>query len=155
MDNRREKDYDRAMSTQPRTPTPRMTVEEFLAWPRAGRGGTNSFAARSSRRRRSGPRIGRSSSRRMCVAGGHQGEGASLSCRPDGATVRIDDTTAYEPDAMVFCGPKPPPSALLVENPVIIVEVLSPIDGAERSGAQAGGLFPPAERRALSDHRSR
>ncbi len=32
MDNRRGKDYDPGMSTQPRTPTPRTTVEEFLAW---------------------------------------------------------------------------------------------------------------------------
>ena len=45
---------------------------------------------------------------------------------PDGATLRIDDWTAYEPDAMVYCGPKPSPSSLLVENPVVIVEILSP-----------------------------
>ncbi len=32
MDNRRGRDYDSGMSTQSRTPTPRMTVEEFLAW---------------------------------------------------------------------------------------------------------------------------
>src|SRR5712692_7913300 len=45
---------------------------------------------------------------------------------PDGMTVRIDDTTAYEPDALVYCGPKLAPSALEVPNPVIVVEVLSP-----------------------------
>jgi Uma2 family endonuclease len=52
----------------------------------------------------------------------------ALSCHvlPDGMTVRIDETTAYEPDAVVYCGPKIPPSAVEVPNPVIIVEVLSP-----------------------------
>jgi Uma2 family endonuclease len=45
---------------------------------------------------------------------------------PDGMTVRINDTTAYEPDALVYCGTKLPPSAVEVPNPVIVVEVLSP-----------------------------
>lgn len=46
--------------------------------------------------------------------------------RPDGATVHIDDMTAYEPDALVYWGGKLPPTALEVPNPVIVVEVLSP-----------------------------
>ena len=41
---------------------------------------------------------------------------------PDGMTVRIDDSTAYEPDAIVYCGPKLPPSALEVTDPMIVVE---------------------------------
>src|SRR5437868_4471900 len=45
---------------------------------------------------------------------------------PDGMTVRIADTTAYEPDALIYCGPRLPPSSLLVPNPIIVVEVLSP-----------------------------
>jgi Uma2 family endonuclease len=45
---------------------------------------------------------------------------------PDGATVRIDNVTAYEPDAVVYCGEKHPSSAVEVPNPVIVVEVLSP-----------------------------
>src|SRR5215475_4261865 len=44
----------------------------------------------------------------------------------DGPTVRIDDHTAYEPDALVYCGPELPGDSLIVPNPVIIVEVLSP-----------------------------
>lgn len=43
----------------------------------------------------------------------------------DGATVRIDSSTAYEPDALVYCGEKLPPASLEVPNPVILVEVLS------------------------------
>jgi Uma2 family endonuclease len=41
-------------------------------------------------------------------------------------TVRINDVTAYEPDALVYCGTKLPPSAIEVPNPIIVVEVLSP-----------------------------
>ncbi len=43
---------------------------------------------------------------------------------PDGATVRIDETTAYEPDALVYCGQRVPSSAIEIPNPVIVVEVL-------------------------------
>ena len=45
---------------------------------------------------------------------------------PDGMTVRIDESTAYEPDALVYCGEKLPSKAIEVRNPVIVVEVLSP-----------------------------
>jgi Uma2 family endonuclease len=45
---------------------------------------------------------------------------------PDGMTVRIDDSTSYEPDGLVYCGPELPSSALEVPNPIIVVEVISP-----------------------------
>ena len=45
---------------------------------------------------------------------------------PDGMTVRIDQMTAYEPDAVVYSGEKLPRSAVEVPNPLIVVEVLSP-----------------------------
>lgn len=50
-----------------------------------------------------------------------------LACHilPDGVTVRVDAKTAYEPDALVYCGPEIE-SGLEVPNPIIIVEVLSP-----------------------------
>lgn len=53
---------------------------------------------------------------------------ARLPCHalPDGVIVRIDETTAYEPDAQVYCGERVKGTALEVPNPVIIVEVLSP-----------------------------
>lgn len=57
---------------------------------------------------------------------------------PDGMTVRVNDDTAYEPDALVYCGPKIAPSALEVPNPIVLVEVLSPstrhIDAARKLG---------------------
>jgi len=44
----------------------------------------------------------------------------------DGITVRIDETTAYEPDTLVYCEQKLPNSAIEVPNPAVVVEVLSP-----------------------------
>lgn len=53
---------------------------------------------------------------------------AGILCRalPDGMTVRIDDWTAYEPDALLYCGPRLDPHSVVVPEPVIVVEVLSP-----------------------------
>ena len=46
-----------------------------------------------------------------------------------GATVRINAKTAYEPDAMVYAGPELPDHVIEIENPIIVVEVLSPSSG--------------------------
>jgi Uma2 family endonuclease len=53
---------------------------------------------------------------------------AGIPCHmlPDGMTVRVDDDTAHEPDALVYCGEELPGSAVEVPNPVIVVAVLSP-----------------------------
>jgi Uma2 family endonuclease len=52
---------------------------------------------------------------------------------PDGMTVRIDQFTSHEPDALIYCGPKLAPASLEVPNPIVVVEVMSPssqnIDG--------------------------
>jgi Uma2 family endonuclease len=45
---------------------------------------------------------------------------------PDGMTVRIDHETAFEPDALIYCGEQLSESAIEVPAPVIVVEVLSP-----------------------------
>lgn len=52
---------------------------------------------------------------------------AKLDCTmmPDGMTVRIAEKTAYEPDALVYCGPNVPPKDVEIPHPVIVVEVLS------------------------------
>ena len=45
---------------------------------------------------------------------------------PDGATIRINQNTAREPDVSVQCGSKPDPKSMLVDSPTIVVEVVSP-----------------------------
>jgi Uma2 family endonuclease len=68
---------------------------------------------------------------------------AGLPCEalPDGPGVRIDDHTVYEPDALVFCGSTPAPSAMLIPNPVIVVEVLSPTTQHHDTSAKLVGYF--------------
>lgn len=92
---------------------------------------------------------------------------AKLPCEalPDGAAVRIDAATLYEPDALVFCGDAPPRDALAIVTPVIVVEVLSPSTGRRDSHEKLVGYFTvpsiehylivDADRRVLVHHARR
>jgi Uma2 family endonuclease len=66
-----------------------------------------------------------------------------LGCQafPDGLSVRIDDRTVYEPDALVRCGPPLPGDAIEVGDPVILVEVVSPSSRGVDRGAKLAGYF--------------
>ena len=55
--------------------------------------------------------------------------------------VRVDERTSYEPDAMVACGPRPAPDALAIDDPKIIVEVLSPSTAALDHGRKLSDYF--------------
>ena len=68
---------------------------------------------------------------------------AGLACEalPDGATVRVDARTAYEPDALVYCGHRLPPRAIEVPNPIVVVEVASPSSGARDHNEKLVGYF--------------
>jgi Uma2 family endonuclease len=68
---------------------------------------------------------------------------AKVSCHAlgDGLTVRIDDHTAYEPDALVYCGERLERGSLTVPNPVVIVEVLSPTTAHTDTSAKLIGYF--------------
>jgi len=67
--------------------------------------------------------------------------GRRCEAMPDGMSVRIDASTVYEPDALVYCGPNIDPDAVFVPDPVIVVEVTSPSSGAIDSGAKLSGYF--------------
>ena len=60
---------------------------------------------------------------------------------PDGMTVRINDLTAHEPDALVYCGLELPASALEVPNPIVVVEVLSPSTRRIDASLKLAGYF--------------
>jgi len=62
---------------------------------------------------------------------------AGLSCLVliDGVGVAINDKTLRIPDVLVHCGAEPDPDALIVESPVIVVEVVSP--SSERDDTEA------------------
>jgi Uma2 family endonuclease len=53
---------------------------------------------------------------------------------PDGATVRIDEHTAFEPDALVYIGPEASDETVIIPTPIIVVEVLSPSTAAREVG---------------------
>jgi Uma2 family endonuclease len=67
---------------------------------------------------------------------------ANLPCEmlPDGMTVRIDEETAHEPDALVHCG-EVPADALEVPEPMIVVEVLSPSTRRVDASLKLAGYF--------------
>jgi Uma2 family endonuclease len=60
---------------------------------------------------------------------------------PDGMTVRVGQSTAYEPDALVYCGKEVASDAVEVPTPVIVVEVLSPSTGRIDATLKLAGYF--------------
>jgi Uma2 family endonuclease len=70
-------------------------------------------------------------------------EAAGLECTvyPDGMGVKVDESTRYEPDALVRCGPPMPDDTLTVLDPIIVVEVLSPSTKAVDTGAKFADYF--------------
>lgn len=131
----------RVMSTPKQTP-PHMTVDEFLVWAedRPGRYeliGGEVVAQASERAKHWEIKLA------THVALLNAIKAAKLGCHvvPDGGTVRIDATTAFEPDGMVYCGEKVAPDSLIVENPVIVVEVLSPTTGRNDKSRKLADYF--------------
>jgi Uma2 family endonuclease len=72
---------------------------------------------------------------------GIRGRGLPFHMLPDGMMVRIDETTAYEPDALVYCGAKLSASDVEVPAPIIVVEVLSPSTRRIDASAKLAGYF--------------
>jgi Uma2 family endonuclease len=77
----------------------------------------------------------------MALAGAISRAGLACHALTDGVTIRIDDHTAYEPDALVYCGDELPGEAMVVPNPVIVVEVLSPTSRHHDTSAKLIGYF--------------
>ena len=59
---------------------------------------------------------------------------------PDGATVRVDDATAYEPDVLVYCGQELAASTIEVPEPVVVAEVI-PSSRQVDLGIKPAGYF--------------
>jgi len=108
-------------------PQHKMTVDEYLVWAE-GRPGRfslhegNVYAEAPQRAVHARVKL----AIHVALIGAVRTRGLPCHVMPDGMTVRISDATAYEPDALVYCGAEVPPSALEVPNPMIVVEVLSP-----------------------------
>ena len=59
-----------------------------------------------------------------------EASGQDLHVLSDGATVRIDERNANEPDCLVYAGPRLPDTTFEVPAPLIVVEVVSPTSSA-------------------------
>ena len=68
---------------------------------------------------------------------------AELPCEvfADGVSVKIDAKAIFEPDASVVCGPRRPDDAIVISDPIIVVEVLSPSTAAIDHGRKLSGYF--------------
>ena len=121
---------------------PRMTVEEFLAW---GEGRDDRWELHDGELVAMSPeRLSHLKTKfSAAMALKNAVDKAKLPCSvlPDGATVRINSRTAFEPDALVRCGGELPPDAIEIPDPLIVVEVLSPGTEARDRGAKLEGYF--------------
>jgi Uma2 family endonuclease len=59
----------------------------------------------------------------------------------DGAAVRVDDDTVYEPDALVCCGGPLRDDGLFITDPLVVVEVVSPTSGTRDGGVKVDDYF--------------
>jgi Uma2 family endonuclease len=77
----------------------------------------------------------------LALCKGIESTGLSCEALPNGMTVKIDEHTAYEPDALLHCDEPLPDDATIVPAPVIVVEVLSPTTKAHDAGAKLADYF--------------
>jgi Uma2 family endonuclease len=121
----------------------RMTVPEYVAWAESQAGGryelVHGFPVAMAPQRVEHAKTKASAFQALQAAILR----ADLACHalPDGMSVRIDDETVYEPDSLVYCGPEVPNGTIFIENPVIIVEVISPPSEAVDTGDKLVGYF--------------
>jgi Uma2 family endonuclease len=123
-------------------PQQRMTVDEYLAWAEGQPGRFELYAGTvyAMTPERAGHAKIKFSVQAALLSGIRR---ARLPCHmlPDGMTVRIDASTAHEPDALVYCGSELAASVLEVPNPIIVVEVLSPSSRRIDASLKLAGYF--------------
>ena len=108
-------------------PRHKLTVDEFLAWTEKVPGRFELLHGQVYQMPAERTRHGRVKFK-MQMALENAINSAGLDCHmlPDGALVRVPDNGAFEPDALVYSGPRLPGDDIEVPNPIIIVEVGSP-----------------------------
>jgi Uma2 family endonuclease len=123
-------------------PRPRLRADEFLAWAAAQPERYELVAGEVVAM--SPERLGHARVKlAVCnaLAAGIKAAGLSCEAMIDGVAVEIDESTVYEPDALVRCGPPLPDDALRITDPVVVVEVLSPSSRARDTGAKLEDYF--------------
>ena len=120
---------------------PRMNVDEFLAWAVDQPGRFELF--RGEVYAMSPETVGHAKVKGAVYAAllaAVRKSGRPCHVLPDGATVRVDDATAYEPDALVYCGQELAASAIEVPEPVVVAEVI-PSSRQVDLGIKPAGYF--------------
>jgi Uma2 family endonuclease len=123
-------------------PRHRMTVEEYLAWSEGQERGyelmdgkvTAQAAERAAHAEMKGLVF-------LALATALKRQGGAYRALVDGMAVRVGERTVFEPDVLVYCGPRLPADALLVENPLILVEVVSPATSRYDHTRKLAGYF--------------
>jgi Uma2 family endonuclease len=123
---------------------PRMTADEFIAWALAQPEGERYELVDGHVVAMAPERLGHARAkghvfRRL----GDALAAARLPCEAiiDGVAVEVDDTTIYEPDVLLRCGPPLPNETLRITDPVIVVEVLSPSSRSRDAGLKLADYF--------------
>jgi Uma2 family endonuclease len=115
------------MSAEPKLPERPMTVQEFLAWSenQPGRYELQDGVIHRMQSERARHAIVKA---HVYTALYNAVRVAGLPCTvfPDGMTVVVNDETTYEPDCVVQCVPIQDLDAVIVDAPMIVVEVSSP-----------------------------
>ena len=127
---------------------PRMNVDEFLSWAVDQPGRFELFRGEVMSPETAGHADTKAAVYNALLAGIRA---RHLPCHvfPDCMTVRVDETTAYEPDALVYCGEKLPPSAIEVPVPVIVAEVIPSSRQVDLAIKLAGYFLLPSLARYL------
>lgn len=123
---------------------PRMTVDAFLDWAERQPGGRYELVDGEVWAMASETVLHVRVKSRAFAALDRAVEASGLPCEAlgDGATVRVAPETAYEPDALLRCGPDlPDDGGLEVPDPLLVVEVLSPSSRAVDTGRKFAGYF--------------
>lgn len=108
---------------------PRMTADEFLEWSRRQPEGMhyelcNGLAIRMAAERINHMRV--KFAMAVSIQNAILASGAACEVLLDRIGVRIDNRTFYEPDLSVRCGAAAPGDDFEIDNPIFVVEVLSP-----------------------------
>ena len=123
-------------------PKHKMTVDEYLAWAEGRPGRFELYAG--SVYAMTPERAGHAKVKyavQTALLRAIERSGLPCHMLPDGMTVRVEQDTAHEPDALVYCGEELPASAVEVPTPMIVVEVLTPSTQQVDASAKLAGYF--------------
>lgn len=121
----------------------RMTADEFIAWAMLQETGRyeliDGIVVQMNAERAIHARVKLNLA--IALRGAFKRSGLTGDVFGDGMTVRINEATVHEPDALVRCGPPLADDTTLITDPLVIAEVLSPSTGPVDTGLKLLNYF--------------